>query len=429
MVEANEVLSQYLTSIYGRRSNPIKYATVTRLNRNENHPSYAGLVDMQFLHGRRWTRPQPIWLPKGSEFLPVPEDLGQRIQRFKERYEQNYLGNKFTVPLTTSGADPEIFVVDKKMNRVIPAFAFLPEKKRPLLFYDGNDRRVNAFWDGFQAEFTTNAFHCLQEMCSSLQVGLLNISQTAKAKFPDAILSPDSVVEIEPEVMGALADQHVALGCARSENAYGTPNIQVANPKMLPFRFAGGHIHFGDKDVVKASEEKIVEWVKILDSLAGVASVLWFQGMENPIRRQFYGRAGEYRRPKHGLEYRTLGNAWLIHPAIFHLMYGFTRAAFMFARSGLGKHLDVVPENVRDVVDSYDINGEKEIVRKNKPVFKSLLNYSYANSSLSAVTSAMKAFQGGLGEFMHDPTDVEKNWQRRTEWWQAGTDISEGRKF
>jgi hypothetical protein len=111
------------------------------------------------------------------------------------------------------------------------------------------------------------------------------------------------------------------------------------------------------------------------------------------------------------------------------LMYGFARAAFVFARSGMGKHLDVVPENVRDVVDSYDIAGAKEIVKKNKPVFKSLLNYSYANGAPTAVTSAMKALQGGLGEFMQDPTDVEKNWQTRTEWWEAGTRISQGFKF
>jgi hypothetical protein len=386
------------------------------------------LVRLSALHpnGRRWSNPADLWIPKNSTFVPFEKKTQERIGRLKEKYTQTHLGQKFTAGTSTSGADPEIFVVDKITGKVIPAFAFLPDKKQPLIFFDSSDYRITAFWDGFQAEFTTRAFGCMQEMCRSLQSGLLETLRQAKAKFPNAILSPESVVEIDSEILQTIPDHHAALGCSRSENAYGTPHIQVENPRMLPFRFAGGHMHFGENGIAAAPDEKIIEWVRVLDSLVGVASVLWFQGMENPIRRQFYGRAGEYRRPKHGLEYRTLGNAWLRHPAIFHLVYGFARTSLQFARSGLAKYMEVCPEQVKEVIDSYDIKGAKEIVQKNKAVFKSILNHSH---DPKPVASAMKALQGGLGEFMSSPDNIEKNWRNRLEWWEAGNFISRGMKI
>jgi hypothetical protein len=49
----------------------------------------------------------------------------------------------------------------------------------------------------------------------------------------------------------------------------------------------------------------------MLDYLLGNTSVLIDRDRANATRRRVYGRAGEFRKQKHGLEYRTLSNFWL----------------------------------------------------------------------------------------------------------------------
>ena len=52
-------------------------------------------------------------------------------------------------------------------------------------------------------------------------------------------------------------------------------------------------------------------------------------------RRKVYGRAGEYRLPPHGLEYRTLGNFWLRAYPLMALVMGLTRIAVGVSYSSL----------------------------------------------------------------------------------------------
>ena len=44
-------------------------------------------------------------------------------------------------------------------------------------------------------------------------------------------------------------------------------------------------------------------------------------------RREVYGRAGEHRLPKYGLEYRTLSNFWLRSYPLYSLIFGLARQA------------------------------------------------------------------------------------------------------
>jgi hypothetical protein len=68
-----------------------------------------------------------------------------------------------------------------------------------------------------------------------------------------------------------------------------------------------------------------VTCVKRLDAVLGVVSVGLFQKYDDPRRRHLYGKAGEYRLTKYGIEYRVLSNAWLVHPALHMFVYEMAR--------------------------------------------------------------------------------------------------------
>jgi len=404
-----------------------KYAVVRDVrSTGYSRPGVERRIMAEFLRKNTWIPLEMYVGLNATQFAPLETKVSERVQKIHDRYFRKHLGERANSFRPAMGMDPEIFVVDGKTNKVIPAFGFLPDKRAPFRNSIVGES-INAYWDGFQAEISTTSFGCLETMCNTVWTGLKTILQQARKKYPDAKLSHETVVTVDSDVLKVISDQHVALGCSTSHNAYGTPHIQVDDPRLLPFRFAGGHGHFGDDTLRPISTEQIEEIVKVLDSTIGVASVLWFQGLENPIRRQFYGRAGEYRRPKHGLEYRVLGNGWLIHPAIFHLVMGMLRKSYQFARYGFGKYLTGDSEAVREIIDSYDVKGAMEHVQRNKDIFKSILK-----AEVNTTTNVgFNLLESGVAEVLETPTDLEKNWHLELpRWWcTGGRDTDYGTSF
>jgi hypothetical protein len=97
-------------------------------------------------------------------------------------------------------------------------------------------------------------------------------------------------------------------------------------------RSAGGHIHIGKNTPTGTKADKIFKktperLVNMLDIIVGNTCVLLDRSEGNKKRRETYGRAGEYRLPTHGLEYRTLSNFWLKDYALMSFVMSMTRLA------------------------------------------------------------------------------------------------------
>src|SRR6185437_3319720 len=200
-------------------------------------------VSGDFLNKRTWVPSNVYAGTRTARFAQLPENVSKKVLRIHERYLRRHLGERANDFRPAMGMDPEIFVVDGNTNKVIPAFGFLPDKRAPLNRYIVGER-INAYWDGFQAEISTTAFGCLEVMCNTVWTGLKTILEQARMNYPNAKLSHETVVTVDSDVLKVISDKHVALGCSTSQNAYGTPHIHVEDPRTLPFRFAGGHGHF-----------------------------------------------------------------------------------------------------------------------------------------------------------------------------------------
>jgi hypothetical protein len=321
------------------------------------------------------------------------------------------------------GTDPEIFVKDGKTEQLIPAFTFLPEKDEAegtRLGWDGfrqntgTDSYTKFFWDGFQAEWSYSAakstdrfrgITCLIYLVDHVRYSLLAFDKLVKEANLTAKLSLDNVVKIPPAWMKKAGDIHVAFGCKPSLNAYGQRGKLIENPRKLPYRFAGGHMHFTLSDEEK-TQESIQAIVKVMDAILGVWCVGAARGIDNSIRRKYYGLAGEYRTPKYGFEYRTPSNFWLSHPRVMNCAFEIARASISLWRSGHSGWWIAPEDEVQSVINNCDVEGAVEILERNVELFRFLMRTKHLPDQ-----KIFKMAHEGIASLDIDPFAIEDNWR------------------
>lgn len=304
----------------------------------------------------------------------------------------------------TSGCDPEIFI-ETQDGSCLPAWECLPDKHHPFSAQtEGNGGTIRAYWDGFQAELSTTPTECAEIQMDQVRRGLQVIRKRALEHDPSSRLSIRSLMEISQSSLLDAKPSHIALGCDPSLNAYGDSGEVVPDPRALPWRFAGGHIHLGDESFRSAP----TQIVKMIDAVAGAASVGMFGDMDSPIRRRFYGRAGEYRLPPHGIEYRVLSNAWVTHPALGFFMFDLVRDAAMLGVLNLrSKFLPgATDRSIQRIINTCDVPAARKYVTRHKEFYQYLWQKRYG---MGASETAMKMILNGVGSVL-DPSRIVENW-------------------
>lgn len=345
--------------------------------------------------------------PKVAETKPITiKGLTSRLRRY---LSDNYAHLISKGDQITLGSDPEIMIVNKD-NTVIPAWEFLPQQPdhKPKV-KNFNYADAAAFYDGVQAEFTTIPAICLAYHIDSVRTGLLNVLNAARKKFPDCKLSTAAAIDIPQDILDTAEETYVMLGCAPSFNVY--PDIQpieVPNPRALQIRFAGGHIHLGKH----LSDQQIEPAIKALDAIVAISITACLEGLEDPRRRQYYGRPGEFRLPPHGIEYRTLPSAILYHPALTHLSFDLARQTLWSVGKGYTRLFECTEDEVRDAIINSDVKLARKIIRRNLTYIRSILMAIYGSSSKTperATTNALRMIFEGVKNLLSE--DVEFNWR------------------
>jgi hypothetical protein len=318
----------------------------------------------------------------------------------------SYSSYKFAQAKPQVGCDPEVFLGDG--DKLIPAFDVLPSKAQA--------GTSPFFWDGFQAECVPAKSECIQILLTNLQEALLQMRKHVRAKRPNADFLAQDAVGINPK---GVKPEHLAIGCDPSLNLYGVGGDLPADPSKLPWRFAGGHIHFGDAGI-KDSPNKARDAAKIvrdLDKILAVWSVGAFGAFErNKVRRRYYGLAGEFRLPPHGLEYRTLSNGWLASPEVAQLTFELARAVFQLSKIGLLDFWYGDEETTQGIVNNYDVELARRILRHNEKLFIRIVAAANENFQLAKGGPehiARKALQVGLEGVecaVENPLAITRNW-------------------
>lgn len=227
------------------------------------------------------------------------------------------------------GCDPELFF--EKGGKVIGSEKVIPEKMPSYLDrYNPayNSTNMGIVQDGVQVELNPRPDWCRAHVGNELAI----IFKTLKdhlAKMDDVHISFNGVVDVDPAELAALSEKSRTLGCAPSKNVYDKgASVSVSNTYTK--RSAGGHLHLGLPEYMKKYPEGLAV---ILDILLGNTSVLIDRDPNAAERRKVYGRAGEFRTPKHGFEYRTLSNFWLRSYPLMSFVMGLARLSVDVLRS------------------------------------------------------------------------------------------------
>lgn len=356
-----------------------------------------------------------VEMPDSLEVNVLTGEMGKKYNKAFSDWSKTNLAAVVPHPFVTMGCDPEIFVLDKD-GEVIPAWLYLGSKNKPDYTWSNDTGYGNMpmYWDGFQAEFTTKSpLTCLGYVGDSIHAGLKGVYKAALKYDKKAKLSINSVVQVNPEILANEPIEHVEFGCMPSYNAYGLSGLPT-DGRTCPIRFAGGHIHFGmaqDLPLIK-DPDKLKQIIWHLDAIAGVACVSLFENWDNPVRRQYYGLPGEYRLPPHGLEYRTLSNAWLSHPLIMNLVMEVARRAYAIGISGPHNVWEATEGEVLDCILRADAEVARAILKRNKDVFIGLIRgrITYNPEGIYDV------FSKDMSETIKDPADIVGNWALDGRW-------------
>ncbi len=347
-----------------------------------------------------------------SDF-PIRKLTGSIGRTIAEKYDTYAMKNMRNVMYfrASIGSDPEMFV-ENGQGELIPAFKFLKPKATSDRAEGGRTSRgERVYWDGFQAEFETEPNGCLEMLSDSTQRGLATLLQLAKKFDKTARISSKTVFEVPMNVLAETEEKFVEFGCMPSINSYGLEGIKVP-ARQVTARSAGGHMHFG---IGPRSKEKMDMIVKALDAILGVSCVSLFANFDNPARRQTYGLPGEYRTPPHGLEYRTLSNAWLMHPFLMNIVFDYGRRALAFGDAGMLKHFKGDEAETIDVIRNCDVPRARAIMERNKPLLIELLK-SAGGHYPEMAEHVYRIYLNGAETIIDDPNNIARNWNLEGGW-------------
>lgn len=205
------------------------------------------------------------------------------------------------------GGDPEFPLIDLQTNKYISLVPYIngtKEEKHPIpveLCFQQIDNTNIEFDIPPQKYFYM--YHHLVDLCiESTNNFLQNINPNFSLTAVSSALYDDKELE---------SDEAKEFGCEPSLNIYD----KIQAPKVIiesNYRFAGYHLHFGfDRNLTK---KEVRNFIVLCDVFLGLQAL----SLDNDgIRRQYYGKLGEYRqKAKNRLEYRVLGAKMHLYPDI-----------------------------------------------------------------------------------------------------------------
>jgi hypothetical protein len=270
-----------------------------------------------------------------------------------------------SVPYITFGTDPEGFF--EKDGKIIGSERVIPEEG----LKEGQYYNSDVVRDGVQFELNPKSSNAIVGLGSNIGKAMSKLSNRLRG-CPGVSCNWSGMVEVDREELDALSERSRILGCQPSLNRYADRPIEV-DVKAYRKRSAGGHIHLGLSAPIFPSttlKDPRHDLVPYLDIFVGNTGVLLDRDPNAAERRENYGRAGEYRLPKHGLEYRTTSNFWLRNYSIMSFVFGMAHLAVSILHQDVKNGSNELEKelidcvNIDNVIKAIDTNNY-ELARTN----------------------------------------------------------------
>lgn len=197
----------------------------------------------------------------------------------------------------TVGSDPEIFIVDKLTNQIVPAYTFTNGSKEQATKVDD----IKVLSDNVMLEFNIEPCRTSEGFANTIGNALESITNKVIPK--STMISSECSLSVSKEY---LKDKKVLeFGCMPDWNAWDLSVNKVGKPKDKAQRCSGGHLHYGFDNAI---EEQSLEMLRLFDLFLGLPSIAEDKDTK---RKELYGKAGAFRLTPYGFEYRVLSNYWI----------------------------------------------------------------------------------------------------------------------
>ncbi len=297
------------------------------------------------------------------------------------------------------GCDPEFFFkVDKK---IVGAELHIPKEglKNTITRQGGLHTALTTMdtkfiIDGVQVELNPRPDTCRANLANEIAAAFRTLKAELDKKGDKVEMDFSRSIKITEGELKKLDPNNQKLGCMPSLNSHkGTEcKLSKIDPLKHMQRSAGGHIHIGFKgygNLENAIKKNPNEMVEMLDIICGNTCVLVDRDEGNIERRKLYGRAGEYRLPPHGLEYRTLSNFWLEHYYLFSFAFGIARLAVnLCAHDNSKQYIEafkskVDMQEVQDAINNNDFDLAYKNFKAIEPLLLQVLPEAYEDNGIS----------------------------------------------
>lgn len=242
------------------------------------------------------------------------------------------------------GSDPEFFFM--KGGKVVPSSKVI--KGGSIVVPDGFQGELNPLTDGCR-QVSGN------RICDALELA------NDFAERAGATLALRVGVDVDRETFFSLPADERAFGCSPTRNVY--EKTKRPRGTRTRFRAGGGHVHLGGLGVLRLYQSKPKELIQLMDIVCGTLCVLVDRDPANIARRKYYGRAGEHRPKRYGVEYRVPSNFWLQSYTLWSMVSGLLRNAINIASDEQATKLVLDKINMKDVRDAIN-NNDKELAMK-----------------------------------------------------------------
>ena len=225
--------------------------------------------------------------------------------------------------MVTIGSDPEMMLMSKGNYRsaigVVPGTKYKPHKVGKNLYY----------YDNVMAECTIQPASDKKEAVEYFRTAFRNY---AKLVHPNTLVVQASQNYPVSELKHKDA---LAIGCDREACAYALMEMEPPEEAFVAgtLRSAGGHLHLGSS-WIKKDPINCLSTIRMCDLFLGTMSIFLDKDATSKKRKELYGKAGRFRMPPHGAEYRSLSNFWLASPKLVGFIYDMAKFVLSFLEDG-----------------------------------------------------------------------------------------------
>lgn len=203
----------------------------------------------------------------------------------------------------TIGADPELFIINKKTKKVVSSVGRIPGEKGDPYVADDMPAGFGLETDNILAEFNIPPVTTGEAFVNNIEYMKQYIDKYVKNIDSNLGILCAASKMVDAEQLNS--EQALMFGCSPDFNVYTESENEKPDGTKTRLRSCGLHLHCGYANPNIDTSLKII---KYMDMYVGLPSVL---KDKDKRRRSLYGKAGCFRLCSYGCEYRTLSGAMM----------------------------------------------------------------------------------------------------------------------